>query len=403
MNNYQTRSLLCILLCLGASGRALAQSIIVGQENESIRTITTAVPFLNITPDARAGGMGDAGAATEPDNFSNYWNVSKLAFKKEQYGLGVSYTPWLANLGVNDIFLAYVSGYMKLRQEDAIGVSMRYFSLGNIQFTNENGTEIGQFSPNEFTFDASYSRALSPDFSVGLAGRFIHSDLTGGVSNSAGTDAKPASTAAIDLTSYYQKDILIGPSLGQIAFGGAITNFGPKVSYSNNDQRDFIPTNLRLGGRFTYEIDPYNKISLNLDGNKLLVPSPIVVENVGELDSLDQPNYSLLRGVFGSFSDAEGGFSEEMQEIMVSIGVEYWYSNIIALRGGYFHEHANKGNRKFFTAGLGLRYQKLGFDFSYLIATNPNNPLRNTLRFSISFDFGEEFGDGKGDSVTDEG
>lgn len=397
--NYTIFTLISAIGLFMTCTGGFAQSVVVGGDGP--RTITTAVPFLTIAPDARSAAMGDAGAASTPDNNSQYWNPGKLGFKKEQYGAAINYTPWLTNLGVNDIYLTYLSAYTKLRREDALAVDLRYFSMGNIQFTDENGNEVQQFQPNEFAIGATYSRALSRNFGVGITGRFIHSNLTGNYSNDNSFATSPASTAAVDVAAYYQKDILVGGSLGQIAFGGSISNFGPKVSYSNDNQDDFIPTNLRLGTRFTYEVDPYNKFSFLFDINKLMAPSPIVVEE-GNPDSLNlEQNYGFMRGVFGSFNDAEGGFSEEVNELMYSAGVEYWYNDLFAIRAGYFQEHESKGNRKYFTTGFGIRYQMLDLAMSYLIATRPDNPLRNTLRFTLGFNFGETYSANKGDSVTE--
>lgn len=349
---------------------------LVGQDS-SRRVITTAVPFLTITPDARAGGMADVGAATSPDANSIYWNPAKLVFIEDNIGFSLSYTPWLGKI-INDMSITYLSGYYKFSKEQAVAVSMRYFDLGEIFFTNEQGGDEGQFNPREFSFDAAYSRMLTQNLSIGVAGRYIHSNLTGSFS-SGGVEARPGNSVAADVAVFYDKDLLASGSNSNLALAAVISNIGSKLTYSDESNKDFIPTNLRLGGAFTTNLDPYNKLTFGLDLNKLMVPSP-------QLDSA-QSDKSLLSGMFGSFGDAEDGISEEIKEVTVSAGAEYWYNNTFAARVGYFFESEDKGNRKYLTLGLGFRYQVFGIDFAYLVPKEQEHPLAETLRFTLLFNF----------------
>ncbi len=380
------------------------QGIIVGQDTTQ-RVITTAVPFLSITPDSRSGGMGDVGVAISPDANSVHWNPSKLAFIDNKMGFSLSYSPWLAKI-INDMSLSYLSGYYKLSKEQAIAVSLRYFDLGEIFFTDAFNNPQGSFNPREFAVDATYARMLSEDFSLGITLRYVNSNLTGNFS-SLTIEAQPANTVAADVSAYYNKDI----GIGNLAFGANISNIGAKVTYSDQDNKDFIPTNLRLGTALKLDIDPYNTITFALDFNKLLVPSPpiyamdddgvIITDADGNpiIERGRDPDRNLLSGMFGSFSDAPDGFSEEMQEVMISFGAEYWYNNLFAARAGYFYENANKGNRQFFTIGVGFRYNVFGFDFAYLVPPRQENPLAETLRFTLHFNFEED--NSASNSVTD--
>lgn len=350
------------------------------------RVIQTAVPFLIIGPESRGGALGDAGAASSPDAVSMYWNPAKMAFLESNMGASISYTPWLRALGVNDVFLSYLSGYYKIRKEDVIGVSMTYFSMGTIPFVDNQGQNYYDFNPNEFAFNVAYSRLLSDRFSLGVGVRYFRSNLSGGFGATPTQSVRPANGASADVSAYYTLPLTVGGYGANLAFGGNISNVGPKVSY-NQSTRDFLPTNLRLGTAFTLELDLYNKLSFITDVNKLLVPS----------DNHQAQYTPLFAGIFGSFTDAPGGLREELHEIIYSGGVEYWYNDLFAVRGGYFHEHASKGNRKYFTAGVGLRYQKFGLDMAYLIPRQQNSPLAETLRFSLIFDLGKE----ATESVTD--
>ena len=355
-----------------------------------LNTITTAVPFLMISPDSKAGAMGDVGVATTPDANSMHWNPAKLAFTKDDMGASVSYVPWLRAL-VPDINLSYLAGYKKLDDNQAVGLEMRYFSLGDITFTDIQGITIGQYKPYELALGSSYARKLSDQFSLAISGRYIYSNLTGGQSIGDFKTVAGQSVAA-DLAGYYAKPIrMVGQDI-DLGVGLNISNIGSKVSYSTDSPiRDFIPINLRLGTALGADIDDYNKISLAFDINKLLVPTPPITDN-GDIKLGQSSDVGVVSGIFQSFGDAPGGFSEEMREINYSIGTEYWYANQFALRAGYFFEHSTKGGRKFLTFGSGVKYSAFTLDFSYLVNANNDagatNPLANTMRFSMIWNFG---------------
>jgi len=356
----------------------------------NLNTITTAVPFLLISPDSKAGAMGDVGVATNPDANSIHWNPAKLAFVDDDMGFAVSYVPWLRAL-VPDINLSYLAGYRKINKNEAIGLELRYFSLGDITFTDVSGNTIGQYKPSEFALGTSYSRKLSDNFSLAISGRYIYSNLTGGQA-AGGIPTVAGQSIAADLSGYYTNPIRLGGKDFDLAIGGNISNIGSKISYTETSVKDFIPINLRLGTAIGTEFDDYNKMSFAFDINKLLVPTPPVYNNEGEITLGQDPNVSVVSGIFQSFGDAPGGFGEEMREINYSIGTEYWYANQFAIRAGYFFEHDTKGGRKFFTFGSGVKYNVFALDFSYLInasrSINGNNPLANTMRFTLVFDFG---------------
>ncbi len=373
----------------------------LGGQNSGESVITTAVPFLMIGPDGRAGGMGDGGVATSPDANSMHWNSAKYAFIKDQNGFSISYTPWLRNL-VNDINLAYVSFYHRLDDKQTVAASLRYFSLGEIQFTDNQGYPLGTYKPNEFAISGSYARKLSDYLALSVDGRFIYSNLTAGIATG-GVESTAGTSVAADIGLYWQKDVnWFRNNNAQFAWGVFISNIGSKISYSkSNIQKDFIPTNLRFGSRLTVEMDRYNKISFDIDINKLLVPTPPIYAR----DSLGNPvlnpdgtykifkgmnpNVGVVKGMVQSWYDAPGGFKEELDEFNFSIGAEYWYNNLLAIRAGYFYENKNKGDRQYVTLGVGLRYNVFGLDFSYLIPTvSQQNPLEKTLRFSLLFNFG---------------
>lgn len=384
------KSFVLLVVVVGTfNGPASAQynrDELLGQLN----TITTAVPFLIISPDARAGGMGDAGVASAGDVNSIHWNPAKLAFMKEKMAFGVSYTPWLRKL-VPDINLAYVSFAKLLKGDQAIGASMRYFSLGNITFTDATGTEIGQFDPAEFAFDVAYSRQLSENISGGIALRYINSNLTGGFTVENNT-TKAGQSVAADISAFYIKEIEIGNRDADLSVGLNISNIGSKISYTETGRKDFIPINMRLGPSLNFKLNEYNELAVVVDFNKLLVPSPPIYSDSisnGEQQILygNSPDVSVAQGIFQSFSDAPNGNKEELQEVNIAGGIEYWYDRQFAFRAGYFYEHENKGNRKYFTLGAGLKYNVFGLDFAYLIPTDQRNPLENTLRFSLTFDF----------------
>lgn len=351
--------------------------------------ITTGVPFLAITPDSRAGGMGDAGVATTPDVNSQHWNPAKYAFIESDMGIGISYSPWLRAL-VNDINLAYLVGYKRLSEQQTVSASLRYFSLGDIVFTDENAQYMGQQSPNEFALDLAYTRLLSETFSGAVALRYIRSDLTGGQLIN-GVESHAGNTYAADVAFYYYNQFRAGRKDNIFSAGINISNIGAKISYTDGAVKDFIPTNLKLGMNYKTELDDYNTISFAFDINKLLVPTPPKDTTTYDPNAILYPgginsDISPIAGIFKSFGDAPGGLSEELKEISFSVGIEYWYNKQFALRAGYFYEDQNKGNRKFITAGAGLKLNVFALDFSYLLPTVRNHPLENTLRFTLSFD-----------------
>jgi len=393
---------LSLLACMASIVALYAQpnpSTPISGQIEERNPIITAVPFLTIAPDARSSGMGDVGVAISPDVNATYWNPSKLAFAKNNIGASASVTPWLQKI-VGDMALYYLSGYKKVDNNSAVGVSMRYFDLGDMQFTDINRNVIQDFNPREFSFDASYALKLSQKFSMAVTARFLHSNLSGNfTSGSTNTDTRPANSLSADLSAYYVNDeLIIGGYNSQLAFGANLSNLGPKITYSDDDNRDFIPTNLRLGTAITTEIDPVNKITFAFDISKLMVPTPPVfaLDDNGAVLLDDEGNPIIAAGtdnsdrgwveaMFLSVGDAPNGFGEEMRELMFATGIEYWYNDLVAVRGGYFHENKNKGNRQYFTLGVGLRYQVFGIDFSYLISRQQNHPLADTLRFTLLF------------------
>lgn len=354
------------------------------QNAEPINVVTTAVPFLRISPDARSGGMGDIGVATSPDASSGFWNIGKVAFNESKGGIAATYTPWLKNL-VSDVYLASVAGYYKFDETQALNVSLRYFSLGNIQFTDQNGNLNGNGKPREFGIDVGYSRKLSDKLGLGIALRYINSDLASGAVSS-GNTYKAGNSVAGDIGFYYDGKNDIGDGF---AFGATLTNLGAKISYTGNaDAKDFIPANLGLGTTWTKNFNEDNKLTFGLDINKLLVPTP--PSNLSDSAGIaDYRKKGVVASWFGSFGDAPGGFKEELKEFQVSAGAEFWYQNQFALRAGYFFEDKTKGNRRYFTAGIGVKYNIFGLNFSYLLPSGSGvtqNPLSNTLRFSVLFD-----------------
>ncbi len=368
----------------------LAQKNINGQVN----TITTGVPFLRISPDARAGAMGDVGIATSPDPNAQYWNVGKTPFAEKKFGLSLTYTPWLRDL-VPDISLAYVSGYLKFGKEDrqALSASLRYFSLGDINFTDANAQPIGTGKPREYAIDLGYSRRLSDYLSAGVSLRYVYSALLTGISNTSTASYKPGKTVAADLGLFYsKKNEITEYKSNTLNAGLAITNLGGKISYdATGTRRDFLPINLGLGVAYNMHVDEYNQFTIALDVNKLLVPTPIDSSTEPGVTKYYIPtNKSVTSAVFGSFGDAQGGFSEELREIQISVGAEYWYQNQFALRAGYFYEDKTKGDRKYFTLGVGVRYKVFQLNGSYLVPSGngiTRNPLSNTFRFSLMFEF----------------
>lgn len=348
---------------------------------DKINVVTTAVPFLRISPDARAGGMGDLGLATSPDASAGFWNMGKVAFNESKGGVAASYTPWLKQL-VNDVYLASLSGYYKFADDQAINVGLRYFSLGNIQFTDASGNQLGNGKPREFGIDVGYSRKLSDKLGLGVALRYINSDLTNGVPPTSGTSYKSGTAVAGDIGLYYDNKTEAGDGF---TFGAALSNLGSKIGYSTNGQKDFIPANLGLGVTWNKAFDEQNKLMIGLDLNKLLVPT---LEGTTQQEIDDYRAQGPVGGWFKSFSDFPG-------QANVSIGAEYWYNNQFALRAGYYYEDKSRGNRRYFTAGLGLKYNIFGLNFSYLAPSGSGvtqNPLSNTMRFSVLFDLDGDSG-----------
>ena len=352
------------------------------------RVISTGVPFLLITPDARAAGMGEQGVATSVDAFSQQWNPSKYVFSESKSGFGVSYTPYLSKL-VNDIFLANITYFNKNTDRSAWAASLKYFSLGDIVLNDLVAGSIiqqGVERPNELTLDFSYSLLLNTKFSMAVAARFIRSDLK----ISSDIDASSANTLGVDIAGFYKSDLFdFQNNKARLRLGFNISNIGPRLKYDEGGQKNFIPTNLRIGSGLNVHLDSNNKISFNLEFNKLLVPSPIAVfdENTGEILSYQQPDISFLSGIPESFNDAPDGLSEELKEITWGLGTEYDFQDSFALRGGYFNESLEKGSRRYFTLGAGFSLNFASIDISYLFSTSKvRNPLENTLRFSITFD-----------------
>ncbi len=390
--NFSISFVIIVALCMmTTSNSVVAQGTQLpgpGTTNgqDAPNTVATAIPFLRINPDGRTGGLGEAGLATSPDAGSLYHNVSKLAFAEQDMSASLTYTPWLTRL-VDDIFLAYVSGYKRIDDLSAIGVSLRYFSLGNIQFTDIVGGDAGNYSPNELALDLGYARKLSDRMSIGLTLKYGRSDLARGQEVSNGNIVKAANVVAADIGVYYQNpDATFLGNDATFSWGASITNIGNKVSYTEDQTKDFIPINLGIGTAIDMQMDEYNSLMFTFDVNKLMVPTPDP-----EDPTQAHREKALLSGMFGSFGDAPGGFSEELQELMFSIGAEYWYNDRFALRLGHFNEHRLKGNRKYITAGIGLKYSVFGLNFSYIIpAGSQPSPLDNTLRFQLNFDFGEE-------------
>jgi hypothetical protein len=337
----------------------------------STHIITTAVPFLLISPDSRGAALGDAGVASSPDVNSAYWNAGKLAFIDKSYGGSASYTPWLGKI-VNDMWLFQLAGFYKLNHRQAIASSMRYFNYGPVIFKDAANQDLGTFYPRDFSFDVTYSQLLTEHFSIGGSLRYIYSNLTG--NSTAGTDAHSGKSIAADIGIFYSKPLVSRNAT--LSWGVSITNIGNKITYGSASQAVFIPTNLKVGGAYKTEVDARNSFTFLLDFNKLMVPSPNYAKT--------QNQKPLLSGILGSFNDAEGGYKEELREITTSAGIEYWYDKVFAGRLGYFYEAKDKGNRKYLTAGIGMRYQKFGLDVAYLVPTNQReNALAETIRFTI--------------------
>jgi len=371
---------------------SLTYNIVYSQvytDGRSLNAITTGVPFLTIAPDARAGAMGDVGVASSPDANSIHWNPAKYAFIEDDITLNLSYIPWLRGL-VDDINFQNLSGSYRLNENQTLAASLMYFSLGAMDFTNEIGTVLVQGAkPNEFSLDLAYALKLSKNMSGGIAFRYVHSNLTAGFSQPGSTPSKAGNAVAGDISFFYTKPLKLEGKNGEFNFGVNISNLGTKISYSKDGYyEDFLPANLRIGAAYKLELDEYNSISALFDINKLLVPTP---PKFGP-DSTDgkiarhgmDDNVSVPVGIYQSFFDAPGKGKEKMHELMYSVGLEYWYVNQFAIRAGYFDEHSTKGNRKYFTMGIGVKLNILNFDFAYVVPTaGRSNPLANTLRFTL--------------------
>ncbi|HMH22377.1 MAG TPA: type IX secretion system outer membrane channel protein PorV [Puia sp.] len=380
-------ALLMLLLSVVCISKVRAQTV-----PAQVNVVTTAVPFLRISPDARAGGMGDLGIATSPDASSSYYNLSKTPFAKKDIGISFTYTPWLKDLGLNDVYLLAASGYKKLNDNEALSASVRYFSLGSIDFTDYSGNSIGNGRPREFGADIGYSRKLGDKLSVGLAARYIYSNLAAGYAPT-GTTYQPGKTFAADVSFFYHGAT---DEAGGWNFGAAISNLGGKIGYTNDaTEKDYIPTDLGLGATYTFVPNEDNKITFGLDLHKLLVPAPpIGVDNGGPIDSANLAAYhgsALTSSWFKSFSGPN-----QLKLIQASIGAEYGYQDQFFFRAGYYYENKDEGNRKYFSVGVGLKYNVMNLNFSYLVPSGngtTRNPLSNTLRFGLSFDLDSGGGD----------
>ncbi|MGC4056552.1 MAG: type IX secretion system outer membrane channel protein PorV [Chitinophagaceae bacterium] len=375
----------CIALSAVVAGLSSQHAQAQNQINGQNIAITTAVPFLRISPDARSGAMGDVGIAISPDANAQYWNLGKIPFAKKKYGISVNYTPWLKDL-VPDIFLGYLSGFARFGKDgnQAISGSLRYFSLGNINYTDGLGNPTGTGMPREYSLDLGYSRRLSPYLSAGVGLRYIHSALATGQSVS-GVAIKPGNAVAGDVGVFYSRTTELSEDKASTFNAGAtLTNLGSRISYTST-RRDFIPTNLGIGAAYTYKADVYNKITIALDVNKLMVPAPEAKTDGSGNTYYEYPDKSVVSGVFSSFGDPAG-----LKRLNASLGAEYWYQDQFAVRAGYYYEDKNNGNRKYFTCGLGVRYTMFNLNVAYLVPSGNGtnrNPLSNTLRFSLNFDF----------------
>jgi hypothetical protein len=380
MKNSSLQKLLFVLVA--ASSAILAQA-----QTSDLNVVTSAVPFLRISPDARAGGMGDVGIATTPDANSGYWNLAKTPFNKAKSGISFTYTPWLKDLGLNDVYLASGTGYYKLSDDEALSATLRYFSLGNIEFTDFAGNSLNSFRPRELGIDVGYSRKLKENLSLGVALRYVSSSLANGTYS--GVTYKTGTAVAGDISLYHDGTTNDGSGFN---YGIVLSNLGSKIGYTNDaNNKDYIPANLGIGLAYTTVFDETNKLTFALDANRLLVPTPPLATGNTGVDSASLASYrnkSVISSYFSSFGDA-GGFGNEMKKFQLSLGAEYVYNDQFAVRAGYFYENVSQGNRKYFTFGAGLKYNVIGIDFSYLVPSGQGitrNPLSNTLRFGVTFD-----------------
>ena len=390
-NHCRWHWVLAIFLVLGISNsfKVNAQTTVT-----SSKMISSAVPFLTISPDTRAGGMGDLGAATSPDVNSQHWNASKYAFIDGKSAIGISYIPWLRNLA-DDMSIMYLSGYYRLDDQQVVSSSLRYFKYGNITLTDVNGSPLGNQSPNEFSCDLGYSRKLSDNWSGAVVGRYIRSSVNVGSEGS-----EVGNAFAADISFFYNNSWSRHRLDRTFTMGINFSNIGSKISFDGGNNESFLPANMRLGVGYAMDLDKYNKIVFNADVSKLMVPTPNQTATTGKDGEVTVSintgiDKSVISSIFSSFGDAPGGFSEELQECQLSFGAEYWYANQFALRTGYFYENENKGNRKYITAGAGVKLTSFILDFAYMIPTQQNHPLANTLRFSITFDIGSMMNAGR--------
>jgi hypothetical protein len=367
---------------------AMSQNTGVNSNGSNLSAIPTAVPFLNITPDSRAGAMGEAGVATTPDVNANYWNPAKLAYLESNDAVSISYSPWLRQL-VPDISLSYLSYAHKLDDRNTIGASLRYFNYGTIQLTDNNQNNQGTYTPNEFSINGSFARKFGDELSLALTAGYVHSNLSNAsFATGSSVQAQAGNAISAGVSLFYTKKTQEFGTDGIFSFGTNISNIGSKISYSSTGPKYFLPANLKLGVANTVNVDDYNQFTVTIDFNKLLVPTPPITDSNGNIIKGQSSDVSVPSGIFGSFTDAPGGFSEELQEITISPGIEYWYNQLFALRAGYFYQNPNKGGEQYFTFGVGFKYTDFTFDFSYIAASQKSSPIANTLRFTLIASFG---------------
>lgn len=405
MRKIKIFTLLFVLIAANLNLRAQANIDEVLGQGLNYNVISTAVPFMLIAPDARSSAMGDVGVSTSPDVYSMHWNPAKYAFIEDDFSIGLAYSPWLRSL-VNDMNIAYLGVSKRVSPKSTVAATLRYFTLGDITYTSENNENLGTYSPNEWAIDVAYSRKLGRYISGSVAGRFIYSNITQGVNDY----SKAALSVAADIAVYYTRDVNWFNGVdANFSWGVAITNIGSKMQYNDaSTDKDFIPTNLRLGPTLKLDIDEYNSLAFSIDINKLLVPTPPIykTDSTGTVIYQDgkpviaagrSDEVGLVQGMFQSFYDAPGGFKEELKEFTLGVGAEYWYNKTFTVRAGFFHEAQMKGNRRYLTFGAGLKYNVFGLDVSYLVpvnntSTSGQNPLENTLRFSLTFNL-DKWGD----------
>ena len=371
-----TLKLAAVVILIGGTTMVKAQSI----SDKTNNVVTTAVPMLRISPDARSTGMGETGIATSADAYSNFWNLGKTPFAKQKGSIGVTYTPWLNDLNLKDVYIASLAGYYKLDDNQALSIGLRYFSLGDIQFTDQSGQDLGSNRPREYTVEGGYSRKLGPKSGLGIGVRYISSNLANGTYN--GVNYKKGSSVAADLHFFHNGAAENGEGFN---YGITLSNLGSKISYTDdNAQKDFIPANLGLGGAYTKVFDADSKLTFAVDLNKLLVPTP----DTAAASIASYRSQSVVSSWGKSLVNAPGGGSEKIREVTASIGAEYWYKEQFAFRAGYFYESPLKGNRRYATVGAGLKYNVIGLNLSYIFPSGSGisrNPLSNTVRFSLLF------------------